>query len=83
MAQPVFSLSRHTRHDLFESILGALNAMPDSQRKIFVLSHYQGLAQDEIAAKLGISRRQVIQALREANLRFSAEVRDYRVANPR
>ena len=83
MAQPVFSLGRHTRHDLFESILGALNAMPERLRKVFVLSHYQGHSPEEIASKLSMRRAQVAEMLEEANLRFFNEVRDYRVAHPR
>ncbi|MEE8587035.1 MAG: sigma factor-like helix-turn-helix DNA-binding protein [Acidobacteriota bacterium] len=70
MAQPVFDLSRHTRHQLFEAILQTLNDMPEQQRKVFVMSHYQGKPSREIARTLGLEEAKIPQLLHEADLKF-------------
>lgn len=79
MAQPVFSLSRHTRHEVFEAIIHSLNAMPENMRKVFVLSHYHGRPADEIATKLRLGAEDVAQLLSEANVRFFEGVRSLRL----
>ena len=78
MAQPVLSLSRQSRHDIFEAILTSLNAMPEPLRKIFVLSHYQGKSNPEIAAHFDLPASQVATRLQEANLRFYQGLRKIR-----
>ncbi|HSR53999.1 MAG TPA: sigma-70 region 4 domain-containing protein [Acidobacteriota bacterium] len=70
MAQPVFNLSRHTRHEVFDAIIRSLNSMPANMRKVFVLSHYHGRPAAEIADKLHITSTDVEQLLGEANIRF-------------
>ncbi|HSR69676.1 MAG TPA: sigma factor-like helix-turn-helix DNA-binding protein [Acidobacteriota bacterium] len=79
MAQPVFSLSRHTRHEVFEAIIRSLNAMPENMRKVFVLSHYHDCPAEEIAAKLRLGAEDVAQLLGEANIRFFEGVRSLRL----
>ena len=79
MAQPVFDLSRHTRHQLFEAILETLNEMSEQQRKVFVMSHYQGKSSQEIAHTLEWEESKIPQLLREANLKFFTGVRRQRL----
>ena len=79
MAQPVFDLSRHTRHQLFEAILQTLNGMPEHLRKIFVLSHYQGCGEKEIAESLGLAEKEIPRLLRKAKLKFFNGVRSFRM----
>ncbi len=79
MAQPVFDLSRHTRHHLFEAIIQTLNDMPEQQRKVFVMSHYQGKTSLEIAQALGLDQSKVPRLLHEANMEFFRGVRRLRL----
>lgn len=79
MAQPVFDLSRHTRHQLFEAIIQTLNSLPEQERKVFVMSHYQGKSGPEIAQALGLSESKIPAVLRKANLKFFRGVRALRM----
>lgn len=79
MAQPVFSLSQHTRHELFDRIIRSLNNMPEEMRKAFVLSHYQGCANEEIAGKIGAEPKEIPGLLKEANILFFENVRRFRI----
>ena len=44
----------------------ALRELPERQREAFVLSRFDGLTQDEIAARMDISRRMVVKHLARA-----------------
>ena len=78
MATPVFSFSRHTRYELFDAIIRGLNGLSQDQRKVFVLSHYQGKNEDAIAALLSLPIEKVSALLKQANLAFFESVRDFR-----
>ncbi len=79
MAQPVFSLSRHTRHEVFDAIIRSLNAMPEVSRKVFVMSHYEGLGDRQIADKLNLDPQDVPKMIEEANISFFESVRELRL----
>ncbi len=81
MAQPIFALSRHTRFDLFDSILQSLNAMPEVLRKTFILSHYHGKSKHRIAYELDVDPNSVPSLLSEANARFFEGIRSLRVSD--
>ena len=55
------------REELFDQIIQALAEMPDLLRQTFVLSHYQGLSPDEIAAKVDVKKQDVPFLLRRAD----------------
>ena len=80
MTQPVFSLSRHTRHEVFDSIIRSLNEMPEVLRKVFVMSHYQGYDVDRIAKDLSLAPDEVEPLAAEANIRFFEGVRELRLS---
>ena len=44
----------------------ALDELPERQREAFVLHRFDGLTQDEVAARMGISRRMVVKHLSRA-----------------
>jgi RNA polymerase sigma-70 factor (ECF subfamily) len=44
----------------------ALDELPERQREAFVLHRFDGLTQDEVAERMGISRRMVVKHLRRA-----------------
>jgi RNA polymerase sigma-70 factor (ECF subfamily) len=44
----------------------ALQELPERQREAFVLSRFDGLTQDEVAARMQISRRMVVKHLARA-----------------
>lgn len=46
-------------HELEELITKAVEAMPEQRQRVFQMSRYQGLSHEEIAGKLGISKRTV------------------------
>ncbi len=55
------------REELFKQIVGALNEMPDLLRRTFVLRHYKGLSEKEIAVKVGVKAEEVSPLLRRAD----------------
>ena len=55
------------RQKLFKRIVGALDAMPHLLRQAFVLRHYKGFSENEIAAKVGVEAEEVSSLLRRAD----------------
>jgi DNA-directed RNA polymerase specialized sigma24 family protein len=49
------------------SILDLLEHLPESQRDIFILKHYRGVPEEEIANQYKCSRIEVEAALRQVN----------------
>jgi len=63
----MLKLNSLEREKLFDRIIEALNEMPNLPRQAFILSHYQGLSSNEIAAKVGVKERDIGFLLRSAN----------------
>ena len=55
------------REKLFKQIVEALNEMPDLLRRTFVLRHYEGFSEREIAAKVGVKAEEVSPLLKRAD----------------
>ncbi|WP_454676334.1 RNA polymerase sigma factor [Achromobacter marplatensis] len=49
-----------------ERLSDALQELPERQREAFVLNRFDGLTQDEVAERMGISRRMVVKHLARA-----------------
>ena len=49
------------------SILDLLAHLPESQRNIFIMKHYQGVPEQEIANQYNCSRNEVEDALRQVD----------------
>ncbi len=54
------------RNELFAEIVDELENMPSALREIFILRHYHGRSQDEIARLTGINESTVHAMLRQA-----------------
>ena len=59
-------LEPDSRREVFEGIMDRLRTMPSPLREVFVLRHYDGRTEPQIADVLGIKRTQVVQLLRQA-----------------
>ena len=57
--QGVFNLGSGEPHSIKELVMKEVDNMPPQRRAVFVMSRLQGLSNDEIASKLGISKRTV------------------------
>ena len=55
------------RERMTASILDMLEHLPESQRNIFVLKHYRGVPEEEIANHFKCSRTEVEDTLRQVN----------------
>lgn len=62
-AGPFQAVARRQR---IERLNAALAEMPERQREAFVLHRFDGLTQDEVARRMGISRRMVVKHLSRA-----------------
>ncbi|RPI24408.1 MAG: sigma-70 family RNA polymerase sigma factor [Acidobacteria bacterium] len=54
------------RDIVYEGIVERIRTMPSPLREVFVLRHYQGRTESQIADLLGIKTSQVIYLLRQA-----------------
>jgi RNA polymerase sigma factor (sigma-70 family) len=63
-----------TRVKLVEQIAEALDQMPARVRRVFILSHYQGLSVQRIAATLGIQESEAKSLLSCGNTFLSRTV---------
>ncbi len=54
------------RREIFEGIVERLGTMPSPLREVFVLRHYDGRTEPQIAAIMGIKKTQVDHLLRQA-----------------
>ena len=57
---------KYKRNELFTEIVEELESMPSALREIFILRHYHGRSQDEIAQLTGINEKNVHAMLRQA-----------------
>ena len=64
-------------HELQEKIITAIENMPDKQKRVFILSRYEGLKYKEIAAQLGLSIRTVEVHISNALRYMREELSDY------
>jgi DNA-directed RNA polymerase specialized sigma24 family protein len=58
------------RNKLSKRIVDAVNQMPTKVRRVFILSHYQGLSLQGIAGTMGIQEREAESLLRCGNTLF-------------
>lgn len=54
------------RSQIFEGIVERIRTMPSPLREVFVLRHYSGRTEQQIAEVMGIKKTQVDQLLRQA-----------------
>jgi len=54
------------RREIFEGIVERLESMPSPLREVFVLRHYDGRTEPQIAQIMGIKKNQVDHLLRQA-----------------
>ncbi|MFB3904923.1 MAG: sigma factor-like helix-turn-helix DNA-binding protein [Acidobacteriota bacterium] len=54
------------RRQVFEGIVERIRTMPSPLREVFVLRHYDGRTESQIAEKMGIKKTQVDYLLRQA-----------------
>jgi DNA-directed RNA polymerase specialized sigma24 family protein len=54
------------RRQIFEGILERIHSMPSPLREVFVLRHYDGRTEPQIAEIMGIKKTQVDHLLRQA-----------------
>ena len=58
------------RDILYSQIIDALDTMPERLREVFVLKHYEGMSEQEIASRTGIQPRELAAMLWVANSTF-------------
>ena len=68
-------LDQLKREVLFESIVEAIGEMPDLLRQAFILSHYKGLSEKEIAVHVGVDEQKVRFLLGGADSFLSEKLR--------
>ena len=54
------------RRQIFEGIVERIQSMPSPLREVFVLRHYDGRTENQIAEIMGIKKSQVDHLLRQA-----------------
>lgn len=79
-APPVDGPEIHVvRSDEHAQVIVAMHALPDRDREILELKHWEGLANDQVAAVLGITKRAVegryTRALKKVSKRLESGVR--------
>jgi len=62
----MMELETYNRNELFAEIVEELESMPSALRQIFILRHYHGRSQAEIARLTGINEKNVHAMLRQA-----------------
>lgn len=63
-----------SRHDL-ETLVRLVEQMPARRRAIFVMVHWEGVLQEEVARRMGCSKRTVEYQLRQAHDFLAAKMR--------
>ena len=76
MAQPLMGFSYQRRDALFRDIVHSLEEMPVDLREVFVLSHYEHLAVDDIARRMSLAPRELDDLLERANEIFFRNLHD-------
>ena len=69
-----------SRQGLHERIVGALADMPERLRQVFVLTHYEGLSDSDLALQMGLGRLELASLLSEANSAFRSALEEKRVS---
>ena len=67
---------RHWR-DALVHLVSLLKALPEVQRKAFVLHHFKGLGYAQIAAKLRLSQRTVERHMMQAHTQLEAGMKEF------
>jgi DNA-directed RNA polymerase specialized sigma24 family protein len=62
----MLELEPNLREQLFDGIVEKLQTMSSAHKEVFVLRHYQGRTESEIATLLAIEKPEVRRLLREA-----------------
>jgi len=62
------------RMQIFEGIVERIRTMPSPPREVFVLRHYNGRTEPQIAEIMGIKKTQVVQLLRQAEQLIYSQV---------
>lgn len=74
---PLFDPDIFVESELQQKIKDAIDKLPARCGEIFVMSRFQGLSNDEIAAKLDISKRTVETQISNALKHLRVELKDY------
>jgi DNA-directed RNA polymerase specialized sigma24 family protein len=72
-----FGISRNL---LLQAIMECVNSWPELQRRIFISVHYGGKPESEVAAILGLSRKEVEQALQDCERQLHQALKPFREA---
>jgi DNA-directed RNA polymerase specialized sigma24 family protein len=68
------------RECLHQQIVSALKNMPEELRQVFVLRHYEGLSNKELALKMGVANLELTSLLVKANSAFRAALEEKRAS---
>jgi len=63
--------------ELIQAINRSIDQLPEKCREIFILSRFEQLKHNEIAAKLGISAKTVEVQIRKANIRLREKLKEF------
>ncbi len=74
----MIELQSDLRQQIFEGIVEQIRTMPSPLREVFVLRHYEGRTEPQIADLMGIQQSQVVHLLRQAERLLYHRVRDLR-----
>ena len=77
MAQPLMSPETTNRDILFEQIVKVLDHLPAELKEVFVLTHYDGLSLEEVAASTGVDVETAARRLQAAKQVFYRHLRQY------
>jgi DNA-directed RNA polymerase specialized sigma24 family protein len=66
------------RKQMFEGIVERIHSMPSPLREVFVLRHYEGRTEPQIAEIMGIKKTQIDHLLRQAEQMIYREVHAFR-----
>jgi len=76
-------LEQGLRRQIFEGIVERIRSMPSPLREVFVLRHYDGRNETQIADVMGIKKTQVKHLLRQAEQLIYSGVHVFRPPLPK